>query len=115
MILRVTHKLVVIGNGMAGARVVEEILGRDRGLFEITMIGAEPHGNYNRILLSNVLNGSQNADDITMNPLAWYKDNGIKLIAGMPAIGIRREKRTVMLLDSRQIPYDKLIFATGSR
>ena len=65
------QKLVILGNGMAGARVAEEILKRDgNALFEITMIGAEPHGNYNRILLSNVLNGTQNADDITMNPLA---------------------------------------------
>ncbi len=116
MIRPIKQKLVILGNGMAGARVAEEILKRGGAdLFDITMIGAEPHGNYNRILLSHVLDGSQNADDITMNPLAWYKDNGIKLIAGMPAIGIRREKRTVMLLDSRQIPYDKLIFATGSR
>jgi nitrite reductase (NADH) large subunit len=110
------QKLVILGNGMAGARVAEEILKRDgAALFDITMIGAEPHGNYNRILLSNVLNGTQNADDITMNPLQWYKDNGIKLIAGVPAIGIHREKRTVMLLDARQISYDKLIIATGSR
>ena len=116
MIRHNKQKLVILGNGMAGARVAEEILKRGGSeLFEITMIGAEPHGNYNRILLSNVLNGSQNADEITMNPLAWYKENGIKLIAGMPAIGIHREKRTVMLLDARQVPYDKLIIATGSR
>ena len=76
---------MILGNGMAGARVCEEILKRGGSdLFDITMIGAEPHGNYNRILLSNVLNGTQNVDDITMNPLAWYKENGIKLIAGMP-------------------------------
>ena len=67
------------------------------------MIGAEPHGNYNRILLSNVLNGTQDAAEITMNPLEWYKENGIKLIAGMPAIGIHPDKRTVMLLDGRQV------------
>ena len=109
------QKLVIIGNGMAGARVAEEILKRDPDAFDITIIGGEPHGNYNRILLSNVLNGSQNADDITMNTFQWYKDNGIKLLAGTPAIGIHREKRTVMLLDARQIPYDKLIIATGSR
>ena len=52
-------RVVVIGNGMAGARVVEEILKRDSDQFEITMFGAEPYGNYNRILLSNVLNQSQ--------------------------------------------------------
>lgn len=64
------EKLVVVGNGMAGARVVEEILKRAPGRFAITMFGAEPYGNYNRILLSNVLNGSQSAAEIFMNPLA---------------------------------------------
>ncbi|HEY0469168.1 MAG TPA: FAD-dependent oxidoreductase, partial [Polyangiaceae bacterium] len=73
------QKLVVIGNGMAGARAVEEILARGGAdQFEITMFGEEPYGNYNRILLSDVLNGSHEAEDIFLNPLAWYADNGIK-------------------------------------
>jgi nitrite reductase (NADH) large subunit len=109
------QKLVILGNGMAGARVAEEIIKRDADAFDITIIGGEPHGNYNRILLSNVLNGTQNAADITINTFDWYKENGIKLLAGVPAIGIDRVKRTVMLLDARRIPYDKLIIATGSR
>ena len=62
------EKLVVVGNGMAGARVVEEILKRAPGRFDITMFGAEPYGNYNRILLSNVLNGSQAAAEILHEP-----------------------------------------------
>jgi nitrite reductase (NADH) large subunit len=115
MIRAIKQKLVILGNGMAGARVAEEILKRDPDAFEITIIGGEPHGNYNRILLSNVLNGTQDAADITINPLDWYRENGIKLLAGVPAIGIDRSKRTVMLLDARRIPYDKLIIATGSR
>ncbi|MGN6370781.1 MAG: nitrite reductase large subunit NirB [Phycisphaerae bacterium] len=115
MIRPETQKLVILGNGMAGARVAEEILQRAPGAFNITMIGAEPHGNYNRILLSNILNGSQTAEEITLNSLEWYKDNGIHLIAGMPAIGISLAKRTVNLLDGRQIPFEKLIMATGSR
>jgi nitrite reductase (NADH) large subunit len=69
------RKLVVVGNGMAGARVVEEILRRAPDQFDISMFGAEPYGNYNRILLSNVLNGSQKATEIFMNPLAWYDEN----------------------------------------
>ena len=70
------QKLVVIGNGMAGARTVEEILARGGGeQFEITMFGDEPYGNYNRILLSNVLNGTQDAADIFLNPLDWYTEN----------------------------------------
>src|ERR1051325_404540 len=78
-------KLVVVGNGMAGARVVEEILKRAPDRFDITMFGAEPYGNYNRILLSNVLNGSQDATGIFMNPLSWYEKNNIKLHAGVKA------------------------------
>ena len=71
-------RLIVIGNGMAGARVVEEILPRDPDRFVITMFGSEPYGNYNRILLSNVLNGSQKMEDTFLNPLAWYEENNIQ-------------------------------------
>lgn len=127
-------KLVVVGNGMAGARVVEEILKRAPGRFEITMFGAEPYGNYNRILLSNVLNGSQSATEIFMNPLAWYRENDIKLHAGVRALKIDRERRVVMgtplkkealayAVDAAAAPdavavdesYDHVIIATGSR
>ncbi|WP_395093954.1 nitrite reductase large subunit NirB [Armatimonas sp.] len=110
------EKLVVIGNGMAGARTVEEILARGGGeRFEITMIGDEPYGNYNRILLSNVLNGAQEANEIFLNPLAWYTDNGVELIAGVRAAAIDRESRSVALADGQSIAYDQLIIATGSR
>src|SRR5688572_21438659 len=90
------EKLVVIGNGMAGARVVEEILKRAPNRFEITMFGAEPYGNYNRILLSNVLNGSQSATEIFMNPLSWYRDNDITLHAGIRALKIDRDQKVVI-------------------
>ena len=69
------ERLVVIGNGMAGARVVEEILQRDAERFTITMFGAEPYGNYNRILLSNVLNGSQKIEETVLNP--WHGTKAI--------------------------------------
>ena len=79
------QKLVVVGNGMAGARTVEEILARGGGeQFEITMFGDEPYGNYNRILLSNVLNGTQDAADIFLNPLEWYTENNVTLHAPGP-------------------------------
>ncbi len=110
------EKLVVIGNGMAGARTVEEILARGGGeRFEITMIGDEPYGNYNRILLSNVLNGAQEASEIFLNPLAWYQDNGVTLIAGVRATAIDRATQTVALADGSSVCYDQLIIATGSR
>src|SRR5687767_9751502 len=89
------RKLVVIGNGMAGARVVEEILKRAPRQFEISMLGAEPYGNYNRILLSNVLNGTQQPTEIFMNPLAWYRENNIRLHAGVKGTVIDRARKIV--------------------
>jgi nitrite reductase (NADH) large subunit len=109
------QRLVVIGNGMAGARVVEEILARGGGdQFSITMFGEEPYGNYNRILLSDVLNGSHEEADIFLNPLGWYTDNGIKLHAGVPVLKIMRHAKTVMGEGGVLEPYDFLIIATGS-
>src|SRR5260221_13003158 len=96
MIKKNCKKLVVIGNGMAGARVVEEILKRAPDMFDIVMFGAEPYGNYNRILLSNVLNKSQDATEIFMNTLEWYKTNNISLHAGIKATRIDRERQVVI-------------------
>jgi nitrite reductase [NAD(P)H] large subunit len=108
--------LVVIGNGMAGARAVEEILARGGAQqFEITMFGDEPYGNYNRILLSNVLNGSQHESEIYLNPLAWYRENGITLHVGVMADSILRRSKCVLGCDGTIEAYDKLIIATGSR
>ena len=109
-------RLVVIGNGMAGARAVEEIL--DRGgaeLFDITMFGDEPHGNYNRISLSNVLAGSEETAGIFLNPLDWYEHNDITLRAGVRVTAIDRYAKTVDADDGSTHGYDKLIIATGSR
>ena len=109
-------KLVVIGNGMAGARTVEEILARGGGdQFDITMFGDEPTGNYNRILLSNVLNGSYREDEIYLNPLSWYRENDVTLLAGVRATGLLRRARLVFDEHGEAVPYDKLIIATGSR
>ena len=76
-------KLVVIGNGMAGARFVEDLIAADPGHpFDVVMFGDEPYGNYNRILLSNVLNGTQDAKEVFLNPLDWYAANDVTLHAG---------------------------------
>ena len=75
-------KLVVIGNGMAGIRAVEELLKLAPELYDITVFGAEPHPNYNRILLSPVLAGEQTIDEIILNPLGWYASQGITLHLG---------------------------------
>ncbi len=109
------RNLVVIGNGMAGARTVEEILARGGAeMFNIAMFGGEPFGNYNRIMLSEVLDGSHNAAEIVLNPLDWYGQNGIRLHAGIRATRILRFARRVVGSDGSEEPYDKLIIATRS-
>jgi len=107
--------LVVVGNGMAGARAVEEILARGGAeRFTITMFGDEPYGNYNRIMLSHVLAGEE-SDEIYLNPLDWYRDNDITLHAGVRVVRIDRFARKVFADDGQVLGYDKLIIATGSR
>ncbi len=109
-------RLVVVGNGMAGARTVEEILLRDGGrLWEIVVFGDEPCGNYNRVLLSGVLSGTQPATEIFLHPLSWYEESGITLHAGERVTAIDRESRTVISATGREVAYDRLILATGSR
>ncbi|MEO7913141.1 MAG: nitrite reductase large subunit NirB [Roseiflexaceae bacterium] len=109
------QRLVVIGNGMAGARAVEEILARGGAdQFQIIMFGDEPYGNYNRIMLSDVLNGSQSPENIFLNPLAWYEENNITLYAGVRVLEIDRAARIVVAANGMMVPYDVLIIATGS-
>ena len=106
--------LIVIGNGMAGCRAVEEILARDATRYRITIFGAEPHVNYNRIMLSPLLAGDKAFDDIVINDLAWYADNAIELVVSDPVVAIDRKIQTVTARSGRVESYDKLILATGS-
>ncbi len=108
-------KLVMIGNGMAGVRTLEELLRIAPDLYDITVFGAEPHPNYNRILLSPVLAGEQTLDEIVLNPLAWYARHGITLHLGQAVTKIDRIRRTVTAADGRTAPYDRLLIATGSQ
>src|ERR1700760_3230750 len=102
--------LVVIGNGMAGGRAGEEILTRGvADQFNITMFGDEPYGNYNRILLSNVLNGSMEEQEIFLNPIEWYHENNITLHVGVYAESILRKSKCVLGADGTIEPYDQLI------
>jgi nitrite reductase (NADH) large subunit len=107
-------RLVVIGNGMAGCRAVEEILARDPGRYTVTIFGAEPRVNYNRIMLSPVLAGEKTFDEIVINSAEWYAENGIELVAGDPVDHIDADRRTVVSRSGRVEPYDKLLIATGS-
>ena len=107
-------RLVVIGNGMAGMRTVEEILARTPHKFAITVFGAEPHPNYNRIMLSPLLAGEKTFDDIVINSLEWYEQNGIELIAGERVWHVDRAERIVSGEHGTTRPYDLLLIATGS-
>ena len=108
------ERLVVIGNGMAGCRAVEEILERDTDRFAITIFGAEPRVNYNRIMLSPVLAGEKTFDEIVLNTAEWYDEHGIELISGDPIDHIDRDAKVVVSRSGREQPYDKLLIATGS-
>ncbi|GAC1527920.1 MAG: hypothetical protein NVS2B8_14680 [Vulcanimicrobiaceae bacterium] len=108
-------RLVVIGNGMAGARFVEELRDRTSEAFDITVFGDEPHGGYNRIMLSGVLGGTREPGDIVTHPVAWYDDRRIELRSGSKVVAIDRERRMVATADGSETAYDALVFATGSR
>ncbi|WP_341781343.1 nitrite reductase large subunit NirB [Ectopseudomonas mendocina] len=107
-------KLVMIGNGMAGVRTLEELLKLAPDLYDITVFGAEPHPNYNRILLSPVLAGEQTFEEIVLNDLNWYAENHIKLLLGRKVVKIDRTKRLVIADDGSEAEYDRLLIATGS-
>jgi len=111
-------KLVMVGNGMAGVRALEELLKLAPDLYDITVFGSEPHPNYNRILLSPVLAGEQTLEEIVLNDWDWYTDNHVTLHAGYTVTRINRQTRTVHAVNAAgeevSAPYDRLIMATGS-
>ena len=116
MIADPREHLVVIGNGMAGMRTVEELLSpRPAHRYRITVFGAEPHVNYNRIMLSSVLAGDKSVDDIVINPREWYDDNGIRLFAGDAVTRDRPRREDRHRRERPHVPYDRLLLATGSR
>jgi len=109
------EKLVVVGNGMAGMRAVEELLKLDADKYAITVFGNEPYPNYNRIMLSPVLAGEKTIDDIILNSREWYDENGIELITGDEVVEIDRAKRKVVTAVGVEAEYDRLLLATGSK
>jgi nitrite reductase (NADH) large subunit len=108
------ERLVLIGNGMAGVRTLEELLKLEPDKYEITVFGSEPHPNYNRILLSPVLAGEKKFEDIVLNKREWYQQHGVTLHAGSPVVEINRVKRKVLAADGTEAAYDRLLLATGS-
>lgn len=109
------EKLVLVGNGMAGVRALEELLKLAPDAYEITVFGEEPHPNYNRIMLSPVLAGEKTIDDIILNDAQWYKDNNITLHKGKKVETIDRLNQKVITADGLAVEYDRLIIGTGSQ
>ena len=111
----IKQRLVVVGNGMSAIRTLEELLLRAPSQYEITVVGAEPYANYNRILLSSVLAGETTVTKITTHPLCWYEQHGIRVITGDRVVEVDRRAKTVRSASNLLIPYDKLLLATGSK
>ncbi|MCZ4151520.1 hypothetical protein BZG21_44850, partial [Escherichia coli] len=110
-----TKKLVLVGNGMAGIRTIEHILKLAPHAYEITVFGAEPHPNYNRIMLSSVLAGGTSIEDIVINDWNWYEEHGIRVYPGDPVIHIDADRKEVLSQAGVRASYDELILATGSQ
>jgi nitrite reductase (NADH) large subunit len=108
------RRLIVIGNGMAGIRTVEEVLALAPDEYAITVVSSEPVVAYNRIMLSPVLAGEKRFDDIVTHPEGWYAEHGVTLLAGCTVTDVDRARRQVLLEDGRALPYDRLVLATGS-
>ncbi|WP_109795833.1 nitrite reductase large subunit NirB [Minwuia thermotolerans] len=109
------ERLVVIGNGMAAGRVLEELFERERDRYRVTVFNAEPRVNYNRIMLSPVLSGEKTYEEILIHDDAWYAANGVELIRGEKVIAINRDERKVISAVGTVADYDRLIVATGSQ
>jgi nitrite reductase (NADH) large subunit len=115
-ILSSRERLVVVGNGMAAMRTLEALLSRAPSRYDMRVIGAEPHPNYNRIMLSAVLAGEKTVDEIVIHPRDWYAENGVRLLTGHPVAAIDAAAKTVSIAGAdAAVRYDKLLLATGSK
>ena len=108
------QKLVVIGNGMAGGRAMEELFAKSQAPMQVTVFGSEPRVNYNRIMLSPVLSGEKAFNDIVIHDEAWYATNKVDLRRGEAIVAIDRVAKTVETSAGEKLSYDRLVVATGS-
>lgn len=108
------ERLVVVGNGMAGLRFLEELVRRAPGRFDVTVVGAEPDPAYNRVLLSSLLAGDIGVGDVELKPHEWYAEHGVALVTGQPACALDAAQRTVTLGNGEVLGFDRLVLATGS-
>lgn len=109
------QKLVMIGNGMAGIRTIEELISRDANRYDITVVGKEPYPNYNRIMLSNILQNKMTVEETIMNSYEWYEENHITLINDDPVEKVDRQSKKIITQKGIELEYDICIFATGSK
>src|SRR5947208_15991768 len=109
-------RIVIVGNGMAGSRLAQELVARDpERRLHISVFAAERHTSYNRVLLSELLAGRTHIEDIALTPPGWYDANDVVLHAGVAATSIDRSARRITGSDGRTTPYDVLVLATGSQ
>ncbi len=108
------ERLVIVGNGMAGAACIEEIMALDPKRYDVTVFGAESHSNYNRVLLAEVLTGDKGVSDLELRNREWYEEHGIRLFTGKRVMRIDRGRRKVIADNGDGACYDKLVLATGS-
>jgi nitrite reductase (NADH) large subunit len=108
------ERLVIVGQGMAATKLVEELTARAPGCYEITIIGAEHRFAYNRVLLSSLLAGEAQADEIELKPRDWWAQHGVTNIVGCAVTEIERSQRKVILANGTCLDYSKLVLATGS-
>ncbi|MBE9528072.1 MAG: NAD(P)/FAD-dependent oxidoreductase [Proteobacteria bacterium] len=109
------ERLVIVGGGMAGAACVDSVLSLSPDRYEVTLLSAETHVNYNRVLLAQVLREEKGVGDISLTAPEWYEENGVTLQKGCKVDKIDRHRRTVIDAEGREFPYDRLVLATGSR
>ena len=108
------ERLLVVGNGMAGLKLIEELQALAPDRFDITVIGAEPEPAYNRVLLSSLLAGEVARADVQLKTRAWYGDHAIRLETGRTAVALDTARRAVTLCDGEAVPFDRLVLATGA-
>jgi nitrite reductase (NADH) large subunit len=110
-----SEPLIVVGNGMAAARFVEELAQRALGRYAVAVIGEEPRLAYNRVLLSALLADEVSFSDIELKPARWWRDRGVTLRYGVRATGVDASARKVTLANGAHLPFSRLVFATGSQ
>jgi nitrite reductase (NADH) large subunit len=108
------ERLVVVGAGMVGLKLVEELVELCPSRYDIAMVGAEARPAYNRVLLSSLLAGEAGEDDIALRPATWYADNVVELLTGAECLELHPGERSIVLRSAAPIAYDRLVLATGS-